>query len=126
MILDQGLKFMQDAGLKIDPRNLTVLAKISYLGHTITEQGINANLNETLPLKNWPENNTIKDLMSLLKFCYFPHFSKIAKLLAALMQEVKYWLKHLFRPASKHPTSTKHITSEWTEDSQNTGDELIE
>ncbi len=131
-ILDQALKLMQKAGLKIHPGKCTILAKeILYLGHTITEHGIQANPEKTACLTDWPQIRTVKDLMSFLGFCgYFrrhiPHFSGIAKPLVALTQGVKYKPKDPFGPPTKHPALERDITDEWSEECQKAREKLIQ
>ncbi len=123
-LLDQALKLMQDAGLKIHPGKCTILAReILYLGDTITEFGIQADPEKTACLQNWPQIRSVKDLMSFLGFCgYFrrhiPHFSVIAKPFVTLTQGVKYSPKDPFGPPTKHPALERYITSEWTTECQ--------
>ena len=58
-LLNRALDLMQKAGLKIHPGKCTILAKeILYLGHTITEFGIQASPEKTACLTNWPEIKT--------------------------------------------------------------------
>ena len=131
-LLDQALKLMQDAGLKIHPGKCTILAReILYLGHTITEHGIQANPEKTACLQNWPQIKTVRDSMSFLGFCgYFRrhilHFSAIAKPLVALTHGVKYSPKDPFGPPTKHPALERDITSEWTTECQQAREKLIE
>ncbi len=126
-ILDRALKMMQKAGLKIHPRKCTILAKeILYLGHTITEFGIQAKPERTACLQILLQIRTVSNLMSFLGFCgYIPHFSVIAKPLVALTQGVKYSPKDSYGPPTKHQALEWDITSEWTSECQQAREKLI-
>ena len=66
--------------------------KILYLGHIISEDGIETDPNKTEVVKNWPTPKNIKELRSFLGMCsYYRHFvsnfSHIASPLHALTKQ---------------------------------------
>ncbi len=131
-LLDKVLKLMQTAGLKLHPGKCTLMSpEIVYLGHIVSQAGVQANPEKTETLKNWPKIRTVKDVMSFIGFCsYFrrhiPHFSHIAQPLLALTKGVKYRPKSMFGPPVMQPALKKNIEDEWTSECQAARDKLIE
>lgn len=56
-------------------------AKVKYLGHILTKDGITADLEKTTPIESLPTSRNIKQTLSVLKTCsryrsFVPHFVK--------------------------------------------------
>ena len=82
-----------EANLKLKPKKFTLMQKkILYLGHIISEDGIETDPNKTEVVKNWPTPKNIKELRSFLGMCsyyrrFVSNFSHIASPLHALTKQ---------------------------------------
>ena len=81
-----------EANLKLKPKNLLLCKRIFYLGHIISEDGIETDPNKTEVVKNWPTPKNIKELRSFLGMCsyysrFVSNFSHIASPLHALTKQ---------------------------------------
>ena len=81
------------AGLKLKPQKSQFFKRrVRYLGHYVSQQGIEVDNDKVSALLNWPVPKTVKQLRRLLGFCSFyrrfvPGFSKVVKPLTDLLAE---------------------------------------
>ncbi len=101
---------LDQANLKLKPKKCKLFqTSIEFLGHTVSEQGIECNKNHVEAVLSWPRPVNIKTLQSLLGFLNFyrkfiPGFSTIAAPLTKL-------LKGHCHKKSKHKSKRNHVHS---------------
>ena len=60
---------LNSAGLKLKPIKCEFFKKrITYLGHIVSEKGIEVNLKETEAVKTWPRLQTVTNVRACLGF----------------------------------------------------------
>ena len=93
--LQQVLSRLSEAGLKLKPSKCHFLhRKLKYLGHIVSEKGIECNPSRTEEISNWKVPCNVKELQQFLGFSsfyrrYVQDFASIAKPLHALTGTVK-------------------------------------
>ena len=91
--LELVLKRLQEAGLKIKLSKCTFLKKeITYLGHTLTTQGIKVNDEKVRAITRYPRPTSAKEVKSFIGLTSFyrifvQHFSRIASPLTDLLKQ---------------------------------------
>ena len=89
--LKQVLDRLTDHGFKLKPSKCKLLQnRIKYLGHVISEEGIETDPDKTETVKNWPRPKRVRDVRAFLGFAsyyrkFIPGFSQIAKPLHELL-----------------------------------------
>ena len=84
------LNQLKEYGLKLSPEKCRFFqTSVKYLGHIVSEKGIETDPEKIAALKTWPRPNKLKELRTFLGFCgYYRRFvkdySKIVKPLNAL------------------------------------------
>ncbi len=59
-------------------RKMQVQSSVKYLGHIVSEKGIETDPEKIPALKTWPKPNNLKDLKTFLGFCgYYQQFIKV-------------------------------------------------
>jgi len=107
--LRQVLIRIREAGLKLKPSKCHFLQKkIKFLGHVVSDNGIECDPDHIKDLLNWPIPKTVKQVQSFVGFAgfyrrYVQDFSKIARPLHQLTGYVKD------KQGKKHP-----VPWEWT------------
>ncbi|GBN99011.1 Retrovirus-related Pol polyprotein from transposon 297 [Araneus ventricosus] len=68
---------LQKANLKLSPKKCRFFRKeVSYLGHTISSDGVKTDPEKTKAVVDWPRPETVHDLRSLLGLCtYYRRFT---------------------------------------------------
>ena len=100
--LEEVLKRLQDAGLKLKPRKCHVFAtKVDYLGHITNQEGIHTDPQKVMVVQNWPRPRHRTDFSAFLgtKEYYrqfIPNYAELSKPLAKL--------------------TSKNETFQWTDD----------
>ncbi|CAH1253110.1 RTL1 [Branchiostoma lanceolatum] len=74
--LEAVLQRLQDAGLKVKTTKCQLLReKVSFLGHVVSEQGVETEPKKVEAVKTWPIPNNRGELRSFLGFCsYYRRF----------------------------------------------------
>ncbi|NJR75967.1 MAG: hypothetical protein HC773_24895 [Scytonema sp. CRU_2_7] len=74
--LNQVLKRIKEAGLKLSPEKCTFLKQeVRYLGHIVTKDGIATDPDKIASIKSWELPNCKKELQTFLGFCnYYRRF----------------------------------------------------
>ena len=100
--LEEIVKIHARAGMKIKLRKCKIFAKsVNYLGHKITEQGIQMIPKYVEKVLDWPLPKTGKELKSFLGFCgyyrsFIPNYSTLSADLDSLkMEENPVWTENL-------------------------------
>lgn len=94
------LKRISDFGLKLSPPKFKYLQRsVKYLGHVISEEGIQLDPVKVEAIWVWPRPNTTKQLWSLLVFCgyyrwFVEHYSSIVRPLNDLLKGEPSTRKH--------------------------------
>ena len=89
--LRQVLDRLTSHGFKLKPSKCKLLqTKIKYLGHVISENGIETDPDKIETIKNWPQPKRVRDVRSFLGFAsyyrkFIPGFSQVAKPLHELL-----------------------------------------
>ena len=91
--MDEVFTRLTAAGLKIKPANCRLFRReISYLGHTISPEGVRVDPAQFAALQDWPIPRTIRDVRSFVTYAayyrrYVTDFAVIAAPLRAISQE---------------------------------------
>lgn len=84
------LNRLREYGLKLSPDKCKFFqTSVKYLGHVVSEKGIDTDPEKIAALKTWPKPNNLKELRTFLGFCgyyrrFIKDYSKIVKPLNAL------------------------------------------
>ena len=103
--LEQILQKLRDAGLKLNIEKCHILREeVSYLGHTISKEGIGCQTEKTEAIQKWPTPTTTKEVRSFLGFTgyyrrFVKHYARIAAPLNDLVNQ-NGGLKRKSRPIS--------------------------
>lgn len=98
------LNHLKEYGLKLSPEKCRFFqTSVKYLGHIVSEKGVETDQEKTTALKTWPKPTKLKELRAFLGFCgYYRRFvkdySKIVKPLNALTAG--------YPPTKKHGKAT--------------------
>ena len=82
--LHMALSRLQDAGLKCQPSKCQLFrTSLTYLGHTVSTEGVAPEARKLEVLKSWPTPKTGVEMMSFLGFCNYyralvPRFADLA------------------------------------------------
>ena len=83
---------LRQVGLKLKPSKCSLLRKrVQYLGHVISENGIEADPDKTEAIKNWPVPQTVHELRQTLGF--FGYYRRFVKDYAQLAKPLHELLK---------------------------------
>lgn len=89
--LRQVFSRIQDYGLKLSPKKCSFFMKqVKYIGHIVSEQGVQADPDKIDKVKNWPTPTNLDQVRSFLGFVgyyrkFIQNFSKIAHPLIDVM-----------------------------------------
>lgn len=84
---------LKNVGLRLNPKKCQFLQKqVAYLGHIVSEKGIQTDPTKVEKVKNWPEPRSVEELKSFLGLAsyyrkFVPKFSDKAAPLNALMNK---------------------------------------
>ena len=90
--LERVFQRLHDFGLTLNPSKCCFLKQsVKYLGHIISENGMQTDPDKIAPLHTWPVPTTVKELRQFLGFSgyyrrFIKNYSKIAKPLTSLLQ----------------------------------------
>ena len=119
--LREVLSRLREAGLKLKPSKCELLQRrLKYLGHIVSEKGIECNPEGINTLLNWKVPSSVKELQSFLGLAsylrrYVQNFAKIARPL------------HLLTGFSKDKKGRRHrIPWVWKEEHQTAFEQLIQ
>ena len=102
---------LRDAGLKLNPKKCDFFRKsIHYLGHIISERGIETDAEKVAAVVNWPTPHNVKGVRQFLGFSgyyrrYMKGYAKVANPLTSLLLGIS-------------PKTKKTAPIEWTEECQ--------
>ena len=91
--LQTVLSRLQAAGLKLKPKKCKLFRrKVSFLGHLVSEAGIETDPEKVAAVQKWPRPSTVTDVRSFLGFCsyyrrFIPEFASISKPLVRLTEK---------------------------------------
>ena len=97
--LDRALARLAAHGLKIKPSKCNFLSRqVSYLGYTVSDQGISTDPEKIAAVKNWKTPHTLKELRSFLGFAsyyrrFIRDFAKVAGPLHDLQNKCLHEMK---------------------------------
>ena len=86
---------LKAAGLKLKPSKCDFFKKeIKYLGYVVSEQGVSTDPDKIKAVTEWPQPTTVREVRSFLGFVsyyrrFIPNFSKVAKPLNKLLQNLE-------------------------------------
>ena len=98
--LDKVFERLREAKLKLSPQKCVLFQKqVSFLGHTISENGVSTDPKKIQDVINWPTPKNVKEVRSFLGLCsyyrkFVENFSTIAK--------------------PMHKLTEKNVTFKWT------------
>ena len=126
------LQRLKDYGLKLSPEKCKFFqTSVRYLGHIVSEQGVETDPDKISALKSWPVPQTLRELRSFLGFAGYYHrfihgYAAVAKPLNDLTKGyVPTRHKHC-KPTLKPKYDVKQPFNEsWTSDCQNAFDTLV-
>ena len=84
---------LREANLKLKPSKCSLFqAKVTYLGHVVSEQGISCDPSKTEVIRNWPAPNNKSEVRSVLGLLgyyrkFIPNFAERAKPLSRLTRK---------------------------------------
>lgn len=128
------LNQLKEFGLKLSPGKCRFFqTSVKYLGHIVSEKGIETDPDKVAALKTWPKPNNLKELRTFLGFCgYYRRFvkdySKIVKPLNELTAGYPPLRKHskiTVNPA-KYLNPKDSFGDRWTPACQAAFDAIIE
>lgn len=68
--LEEVFKRLKNSNLKINPKKCKLLQKdVTYLGHVISEEGINSDPEKIAAVIDWPIPKNIRNVRSFLGIC---------------------------------------------------------
>lgn len=130
----QVLGRLKEYGLKLSPQKCRFFqSSVKYLGHIISEKGIETDPEKISSLKTWPKPNTLKELRTFLGFCgYYRRFIKdYSKIMRPLNQLTSGYPPLHKKTSAKAGTAQYHnpkdpFGARWNVDCQTAFDEIIE
>nr|XP_008283279.1 PREDICTED: uncharacterized protein LOC103359624 [Stegastes partitus] len=128
------LSRLKEFGLKLSPEKCKFFqSSVKYLGHIISEDGIQTDPEKITALKTWPKPNTLKELRAFLGFCgyyrrFIKDYSKITKPLNQLTAGYPPLRKHTNPKADtgKYHSPKDPFGNRWTSCCQAAFDTIIE
>ena len=93
--LAQVFARIRSAGLKLKPTKCHLLQRqVGYLGHVVSEDGIQTDPDKTRAVEEWPTPRTVGDVRSFMGLCgyyrrFVPDFATLAKPLVQLTEKNK-------------------------------------
>ena len=122
--LDRVLTRLEETGLKLKLSKCQFLRKeVSYLGHTISAEGLSCQSEKIAAVRDWPTPTTLKELRAFLGFAsyyrrFVHNFARIAGPLHDLVSDEDKSVEHKGKRASRH------ISVSWTEKHQTAFEKL--
>ncbi|MCG7878904.1 MAG: RNA-directed DNA polymerase, partial [Candidatus Thiodiazotropha endolucinida] len=115
--LETVLERLQVAGLKLKAQKCKLFSKsVSFLGHIISDRGIETDPEKILAVQEWPIPINITEVRSYLGLCsyyrrFIPKFAEIAKPLHRLTEKGQKFVwsnecQHAFETLKKHLTES--------------------
>lgn len=123
--LEQVLDRLRSHGLKLSPDKCSLFKpKVTYVGHVVSEEGIEPDPAKIERVIQWPRPETPEDVRKFLGFVgyyrrFIRNFSRIAKPLTILMPAPKKPKKVNKRKATEKPEPCKWIWEDEQEDAFN-------
>ena len=96
--LDTVFSRLKSAGLKLKPKKCNLFRKkVPYLGHVVSDEGIQTDPEKTKAIKDWPVPHTVKEVRSFLGLCsyyrrFVPDFATLAWPLIKLTEKNQEFL----------------------------------
>jgi len=90
-LLQKVFSLLQAHNLKLNPKKCEFLKrKVKYLGHFVSEEGVEADPSKLEVIQNWNEPGDVDELRKFLGFAgyyrrYIPNFSKLSQPLSELL-----------------------------------------
>ncbi len=100
------LNQLKEFGLKLSPGKCKFFqTSVKYLGHIVSERGIETDPDKVAALKTWPKPNNLKELRTFLGFCgYYRRFVKDYSKIVKPLNE----LTAGYPPLRKHTKTTEN------------------
>ena len=117
--LEQVLIRLGENGLKLNPKKCSFCQeRVKYVGHIVSEQGIETDPEKIEKVRDWPRPETAEDVRRFLGFCgyyrrFVRDFAKIAKPLNELMPSP---LKN--KKGKKSPSASTRKPWHWDEEQE--------
>lgn len=124
------LKRIDEFGLKLSPTKCKFFqTSVKYLGHVISDNGIQPDPDKISAIKQWPRPNTVKELRSFLGFSGY--YRRFVENYAKVVRPLNDLLKGEFATRSKSSTYQQRTRSQqlgnrWTSECQATFENIIE
>ena len=101
--LNKVLNRLKEYGLKLSPEKCRFFqSSVQYLGHVVSEQGVETDPEKIAALKTWPVPQHLKELKAFLGFCGY--YRKFIKGYSSIMKPLND-LTSGYPPLRKHPKS---------------------
>lgn len=101
--LTKVLNHLKEYGLKLSPEKCRFFqSSVRYLGHVVSEQGVETDPEKIAALKTWPVPQHLKELKAFLGFCGY--YRKFIKGYSSIMKPLND-LTSGYPPPRKHPKS---------------------
>lgn len=101
--LTKVLNHLKEYGLKLSPEKCRFFqSSVRYLGHVVSEQGVETDPEKIAALKTWPVPQHLKELKAFLGFCGY--YRKFIKGYSNIMKPLND-LTSGYPPPRKHPKS---------------------
>ena len=98
---------MNDANLKLKPQKCKFLKKsCEFLGHTVSENGIECTDEHLSSVANWPEPKDIKELQKFLGFTNF--FRRYVAGYSSIVEPMLELMRGVYQKPGKQEKSTRH------------------
>ncbi|KAK7921985.1 hypothetical protein WMY93_008887 [Mugilogobius chulae] len=125
---------LKEYGLKLSPDKCRFFqTSVKYLGHVVSERGVETDPEKVSALKSWPTPRTLKELKSFLGFAgYYRKFIRGYSAIAKPLNDLTKGYTPSRRSAQKRSTTTSGLDSRqpfgerWTIQCQHAFDMLIE
>lgn len=131
----QVLKRLRHYGLKLSPKKCKFFqTSVRYLGHIVSENGVETDPSKIEALKTWPRPRNLKELKSFLGFAgYYRRFVQDFSKITRPLNDLTVGYPPLQKNQRRDPkTSTQYrdpkeqFGDRWTQDCQNSFNTLIE
>ena len=118
---------LQEHNLKLKASKCEFLkSKVTYLGHIVSQEGIQTDPEKIVAIKNWPVPHTVKEVRAFLGFTgYYRRFIRNYARIARPLNNLLVGHSTAKKDKAKRP-KTKKVPFEWTDSQQKAFESLKE